>query len=221
MQSLLLLLGRVAQATIHLASPPLCPSCEEPSRDHQSFCSQCAAALEPDRRPSFQICGAPTVAAAHYEPTIARAIKRFKYQDRPDLADPLAALLTAHLVAFRNRCDLVLAPVPLHPRRLAARGFNQASLIARSVSKSLGIRFAPLLLRRTRDTEQQASQDPVQRWTNVAGAFAVRSPRRAHKLSAILVDDVITTGATATECAKALEAADIRLIAVAAVARGG
>jgi ComF family protein len=112
-------------------------------------------------------------------------------------------------------------PVPLHPSRLAERGYNQSSLLARRVARHLGAPFAPLALARARDTPKQATLDREARLANVAGAFRVREPTRVYGRAVLLVDDVSTTGATLAACAQALQAAGASAVATAVLARAG
>jgi ComF family protein len=114
----------------------------------------------------------------------------------------------------------VLIPVPLHPRRLRERGFNQASLIARQLGRRVGRSCDDRVLVRRRDTVPQAGLSAAARRRNVAGAFGVRRRGLVAGHVVTLVDDVLTTGATACACAQTLRAAgaqEVRLISVARV----
>ena len=108
-------------------------------------------------------------------------------------------------------------PVPLHRSRLVERGFNQSALLARILAKSTGSRFAPRTLERRRETEQQARLGRAARAHNAFGAFAVRRPVAAERV--VLVDDVVTTGATARACLAALREANVAVLAVVALAQ--
>ena len=162
---------------------------------------------------------AGSTAAFVYGGAVARAIGRMKYEDRPDLARPLADLLwrAVEPVADALR-GAVVVPVPLHADRLAERGFNQSALLARHVARRLGARFGPLALARTRGTLQQASLEREARVANVAGAFVVRDRALVCGRSVLVVDDVQTTGATLDACASALVAAGASSVARAVVA---
>jgi len=185
-------------------APPRCAACDAPVDLRAVFCAACAATLRPgDARAAFVYGGA-----------VATAITRFKYERRPDLARPLAHLLMRVTRAI-DPPDLVV-PVPLHPSRLAERGYNQAALLARPVAADFGARFAPTALVRTRDTPHQAHLDRAARAANVDGAFGVRRDVRARDV--LVIDDVVTTGATVRACMRALldaGAARVRAVAVA------
>jgi ComF family protein len=110
----------------------------------------------------------------------------------------------------------IVVPVPLHPRRLAQRGFNPAAIAARDIARATGARLELRLLRRTRDTPSQTGLDRAGRRRNVRGAFETT---RAIQGRVWLVDDVVTTGATLDSCARALRRAGADEIAALALAR--
>jgi ComF family protein len=196
-------------------APPRCAACDAPVRPLFAFCGPCAAAVHPAGR---GLCDG--VAAFVYGGPVARALVRFKYERRPDLARPLGDLLWHALRA--TRLDLsgprVVVPVPLHAKRLAERGFNQAALLANQIACRMGAPVAPRALVRVYDTARQASLDRHSRTHNVAGAFRVRAPGQIRGASVLLVDDVRTTGSTLEECARAVRAAGAKRVAWAVVA---
>jgi ComF family protein len=110
-----------------------------------------------------------------------------------------------------------LVPVPLHPRKLAERGYNQSALLARALGRELRWRVRERALRRCRDTQAQAELGRNARLENVSGALIEREELEGMRV--VLVDDVVTTGATASVCREALGRAGAIVIAVAAVAR--
>jgi ComF family protein len=113
---------------------------------------------------------------------------------------------------------VVVVPVPLHPSRLADRGFNQAALIASRLARRLEATFRPLALARVRDTPRQASLDREARLANMARALVARRPEQVFGRDVLLVDDVRTTGATIDACTDALLAAGARSVSSATVA---
>jgi ComF family protein len=198
-----------------LLAPPRCAACDAPCALLAAFCPSCAETAErpPEDDPR-------DVAAFLYGGAVARAITRFKYERRPDLARPLGDLL-ARAVELHGGAlaDTLVVPVPLHKARLAERGFNQAALLAARVARRLGMATRPLLLARDRDTPQQARLDRRARMESVAGAFRVREPDRVLGRAVLLVDDVRTTGATLDACERALLAARASSVTRAVVAR--
>jgi ComF family protein len=161
--------------------------------------------------------GTLVVAAAAYGGGVARALTRFKYGSRPELAGPLAARLFDALCTANVEGPSVIVPVPLHPHKLARRGYNQSALLGARLSRMLGWPLWPRALVRTRDTVEQASLSREERLTNVAAAIAPRE--RFAGVHVVLVDDVVTTGATAMACVHALSRAGAGKVTIAAVAR--
>ena len=150
--------------------------------------------------------------------SLAIAVRRFKLDRQPALAHPLGDLLAPSLAACAGADAFV--PVPLHPLRLRAREFNQASLLCRAARRRAR---SPVpveeLLDRVRDTPPQLGLSAKERRANLRHAFAVPRPARAAGRHLVLVDDVITTGATAAACTAALLAAGARRVDVLALAR--
>lgn len=194
-------------------APDRCASCDEPVPMRTAFCPSCAASLVP-----AVDCEPGVFAAYIYGGALARAITHMKYESRPELARPLSAMAVRAAARMGRSPDLVV-PVPLHPSRLALRGFNQAALLARPVARFLSAPLSVLALRRTRATAQQAGQGRIERAHNLKGAFAVPRSHRVKGKRVLLVDDVYTTGATIEACRTALSDAGAVDVSVVVVAR--
>jgi ComF family protein len=155
-------------------------------------------------------------AAARYAGPVRDAVQRFKFGRRPTLARALAALIVEQCAAAVP-VGAVFVPVPLARDRERERGFNQAALLADHVARAVGTRTRERWLARIRATAAQTALSAVERHANVRGAFVASSS--AAGADVVLIDDVLTTGATAAECARALRAAGARSVGVLTVAR--
>lgn len=189
---------------------PLCAACEPKSAD----------ALGAAPRALSAWC-----AAISYEGAGAEWVRRFKYPARGLRGlDPAAEAVAFGLVRRLARSvpgaapDLVV-PVPLHPRRVRERGFNQAALLAQELARRAGVASCPDVLVRRLDTAPQAGLSAAARRRNVREAFAVRSKAKVAGKTVTLVDDVVTTGATALGCGRELLAAGAREVRLLSMAR--
>lgn len=196
-------------------SPPACAACDQPISSRSVFCASCVESVE--RCP---ISEDDSVAFARFGGAVAIALRRFKYEERADLARPLGHLLRRAVMDAEIRADVVV-PVPLHPRRLAERGYNQAALLARAVADQLDVRHAPRALERRRQTAQQARLGRAERLENMAEAFVVRDAAAVYGRSVLLVDDVLTTGATLLACQDALIRSGAAHVRAVCLARAG
>lgn len=156
-----------------------------------------------------------------YDGALRVAVHELKYRGRRRVAARLADAIVSDAAARGLLSqDVVLVPVPLHPRRKRERGFNQAELLALEVGRRLGLPVSPSALVRRAFTAAQTGLSASARRKNVAGAFAVRRRTQVDAKVVVLVDDVVTTGATARACAQALRdagATDVRLLSAARV----
>lgn len=236
-------LPRLLAGLRDLAFPPGCLGCGRVVGRDQAFCADCAGEVD-WLEAACPACGRPEAAsgancpgcaaappawdrawalAGHAGP-VAEAVRAFKYRRAWATGAGLARLLAQRAPADLLAGVEIIAPVPLHPWRLLRRGFNQAQVLARGLAgDASGPRLLPDLLQRRRHTRPQVGMSPAQRAANVAGAFAVHLRRTALLAGrrVLLVDDVLTTGATLGECARALRAAGAAWVGVATVSRGG
>jgi len=148
------------------------------------------------------------------------AIHEFKYGAKSFLAKPLGLLLSSFAGRWLQAKEgLLLMPVPLHPRRLRERGFNQSLLLSREVARALNADLDFLSLKRIKYTKPQTGLGSEERSRNVARAFQVSRREAVKGRSIVLVDDVATTGSTLNECARALKKAGCREVFCLALAR--
>ncbi len=153
-----------------------------------------------------------------YGGAIDSAIQALKYQERKQLAAPLAAYLIGYLEQHPIPID-ALVPVPLHPERLTQRGYNQSDLLATHVGEALNIPMRTDLIVRTRNTQQQVHLNRNERRENVQQAFEPAHGSGLDGEAILLIDDVCTTGATLIACAEALQRAGAGEIWALTVAR--
>jgi ComF family protein len=186
---------------------------------HCGVCRRGGARGKTAKRDEFAFAFAQARSFASYEGTLRALIQRLKYDGYRPLAKPLGRFLAEAARRLDRQSFDVLVPVPLHPRRERGRGFNQAFLLAAHVSRVRKIPLAASDCVRVRDTPPQTSLRAAERRKNVAGAFHVPKPERVRDRRVLLVDDVLTTGATAHACAQALRDAGAAGVWVATLAR--
>ncbi len=231
------------KALLDFFLPSFCLFCQAPLApgSESLACPRCLSEIAPVPQPYCSCCGAPfrgavglehlcqdcftdpppfkrARAVAFYDGQVLAAIHRLKYQRQLIYARFLGQLLSASSAAELVAAADLLVPVPLHPRRLRWRGFNQALLLARTFPE---VPLGREVLVRRRPTLPQVKLSPRERQTNVKGAFMVPEPAAITGKAVLLVDDVYTTGATVKECARALSRAGAVKVEVLTVARVG
>jgi len=210
---------KLIRTCLDVLAPPRCLSCEALEPEASGYCPNCG---EPELLldVACHAASVPVFAGARYGEPLSSVIHRFKYGAAPELGPELARLATRGIDLLGIEPADVWVPVPLHPLRLAERGYNQAALLARELSRTGHGQLDARRLVRVRHTEQQAKRNRQGRIENVALAFAARSPRVTRRRGArvVLVDDVVTTGATFAACVHALRAAGDEVVGCMAVA---
>ncbi len=233
------------RAALDLLLPPTCIACDRPVDAPGLLCPECFRATGFITAPCCAACGVPfdagplagadglcvrcqiappafdrARAALRYDPAARRLILPFKHGDRVELAKALAPMMARAGAELLRGTDL-LVPVPLHRWRLFRRRYNQAALLARALARISALPAVPDALVRTRRTAPLGGKGAGDRRAEVEGAFAVRPSRiaRIAGCRVLLVDDVMTSGATASACALALKAAGAKRVDVLAAAR--
>lgn len=209
----------------------ICPSCQN-HLTHRAFlpitCPLCAKKTGNDLgvvcqscRPKTNIEGIISVGAYNNE-VLQKSVKTLKYSMAKDIASDLSKLLSQRLLAAALPAsyeNIVIVPVPLHKKRKRYRGFNQSEEIGQRLAKSSDLAYSPILAR-TINTRPQVDLKEKDRKKNVAGAFKLLKNDSLSGKTILIVDDVSTTGATLTECAKVLSELNPESIWGLVVARG-
>lgn len=208
------LCGACAGSLLELG--PACPRCAEPTGEREAICRRCAVAPLPLER---------IVAPWRFGGQLAAAIRRLKFAGRTHVARDLAPLWAPLIAAAAEAAGgegeggAIVVPVPLYWRRRLARGYDQAWLLARHACAAAGMPPPVPALRRTRGAPPQSTLPAAARRDNLRGAFAVRRPDEVAGRAVILVDDVVTTGATLAAAAGPLRAAGAACVIGVALAR--
>lgn len=227
---------------LDVALPPLCPACREPVED-QGLCAACWSKLSFISRPFCERLGIPFAydpgpgmlsmeaiadppsyhrarAAVRYDDVARALVHAFKYGDRLDLAPTLGRWTAGAGRELLADADAVV-PVPLHWRRLWGRRFNQSAALAEAVSAASGVAALHAAIKRVKATAHQVGLSRAERATNVQGAFRVTDESKAQITGRrlVLIDDVLTSGATADACARALLRAGAASVDVLVFAR--
>lgn len=236
-------IGRLPAGLLDLILPPRCLACAAPVDRQGGLCGRCWSGLSFITRPCCARCGLPfahdlgrdavCAACAGTEPAFARAraalvyddasrplILAFKHADRTRGAGPFGGWMARAGAELLADAELIV-PVPLHRRRLAHRLYNQSALLAQATARASGVAWDPLVLARRRATPSQAGLGRLGRARNVAHAFAIR-PGRQDRVAGrrlVLIDDVLTTGATVEACARVLLRAGASRVDVLTLAR--
>jgi len=237
--------GRIAAAALDLLLPPTCILCSAPVDAPGLLCGECFGQLHMIGEPCCQCCGTPFELAWHaaegglcqrcvdappsferaraaltYDNASRRLVLPFKHGDRTDFAAVLARMMAQAGTKLLREAD-VLVPVPLHRRRLFVRRYNQAALLARGLGSIAGRPALVDALVRWQVTRTLDGRSAAERRDEVSGVFAVR-PRRADLLEGrrvLLIDDVMTSGATTSACAECLLAAGAAAVDVLTAVR--
>lgn len=204
----------------------VCEPCwDEVERAEQPFCTKCGSSLKNPSQPcpSCKDEGynfSAVRVATGFNETVQKIIHSLKYRGKRSLAKRLGVILANRTLGDERftGADLLM-PVPLHPSRARERGYNQSELIAEVIGQKLDLPVDKNILSRKKRTKAQTDLDAKQRRENVKGAFVVRRPEEVSGKRVVIVDDVLTTGATLEACTEALLSAGAKEVYTLALAR--
>jgi len=209
-----------------LVFPRVCPACEEKLRSNEEFicikcnnqikkiegeiCKRCGKNFDEDKfclackNNNYQFDTARAV--SYFESVIAVLVKKFKYNSRTELADFFANMISEYILSNNLYKGIEhIVPVPLHNSRLRDRGYNQSLLIAEKVANKCNLKLLKNNLIKIKNTKSQTALSFKERLANVKDAYWIYNPHELENLNVILIDDVFTTGATTSECARTLK----------------
>jgi ComF family protein len=232
-----------ARFALGVVYPPTCIACAAATGEPHTLCARCWSEMRFIERPFCERLGTPfevdlgiallspaaiadppvfrrARAVARYDETARRLVHRLKYGDRVELARALGGMMARAGAELMLDAD-VIVPVPLHRSRLWWRRFNQAMALAGALSRTSGVPCDPFLLARVKRTRSQVGLTRTQRGDNLQGAFRVPADAKPHLAGkrVLPVDDVVTTGATANACSRALLRAGAESVDVLSFAR--
>ena len=218
---------------LHLFFPRICPACQGALQHHERvICFTCRSTLpktgyhlQPDNPIARLFWGRIPVhtAASYYffkkSGKVQQLLHELKYGNQPEIGEEIGELYGPELLKapLFSDADLII-PVPLHAERLASRGYNQSETFANGLARGMRNAAVNDLLIRNVHTESQTRKSRFARWQNVHDAYAVVCPERLLNKHIMLVDDVITTGATIEACAKKLFQSGVAKITIASIA---
>jgi len=226
-------LKNLAGDFLSLVYPQLCLACEGPLYRHErSLCTRCAYALP---RTGFHLEADNPVARIFYgrvrlhaasaflrfqkDGSVQRLVHQLKYKGRKEAGEDAGRLYGAELKSAPLFSDVAaVIPVPLHPTKLRKRGYNQAECFARGLSEAMSVKLDTETLHRKTATSTQTRKNRFQRWRNVEEVFALRASAHLEGKHLLLVDDVVTTGATLESCAALLLKIPNARVSIAALA---
>ena len=204
---------KICESHLPFIEPPVCTKCGKMMIE-ESLCLDCQQSDHAFYR---------GISIFEFNAEVRRLIHRYKYKQEKYLSTPMIHWMTEGLKVYKWDFDLIV-PVPLHPIRERKRGFNQADLLARGLSKSTGVPLVNQGLLRIKNTPQQAKLSKEQRQRNLRDAFIIseraKSLKTFHNKTILLVDDVYTTGSTANQCASELLAGGADRVYVITLATG-
>lgn len=213
-------LTQIKRILLDILFPIECLGCR---KEGEWLCDECLKKIKPDKH---SLCGTSLdrifTFYSYDNELLKQTIHLLKYKFIEDLVEPLGKLFIAEIDKVNKQFgkEVVLIPVPLHKKRFLERGFNQAALLSCKLAESFGWPVENKVMERTRFTVPQVELEEKARYENIRGAFAVKDCLKINNKKIVLIDDVLTTGATMEECAKVLKEGGAKEVWGVALAKG-
>ena len=217
-------LAELGETAFSLLVPPLCLVCSTRLRSWERWvCGRCGLLISMGARPRDRVirlgngASLSTRYGVEYTPEVSSVIREMKYGGKPAVAEFIAGLLWP-AASDRLTGRAVLVPVPIHPAKKRERGYNQAEILSRHLARFAGLSVAGDALAKRRNTPSQTTLEKDAREASVVGSIEARRVSDLRRRPVVLIDDVVTTGSTLRECARALNAQGVEDISACAVA---
>lgn len=213
---------RILNDILDLLFPPKCPFCRSILDTKEPLiCFECRKNIRKTKNGGklkgnfFTACVSPL----YYEDNVREALLRYKFHHLTSYADPFGELLAECISEYIDGQVDIISWVPLSRKRLRSRGYDQAQLLANEVAKRLDLPCEPVL-KKIKDTKPQSKTGSAEkRRANISGAYQIIAPEKINRKNVLLIDDIVTTGSTFSECARMLGMAGAERVYCAAVAR--
>ncbi|MFH0754613.1 MAG: double zinc ribbon domain-containing protein [Candidatus Omnitrophota bacterium] len=215
-QSLKAFFTQCLQGMLDIVFPRNCLLCRNyhPTTNKNPLCPSCRAKLPWNKHPVKTTFSTPvhfdqSISLLHYTQSAQILLKQFKFHNKSSLRHTCASLFKEFIKhhPLNINPNAIIIPIPLHPSRLRERGYNQSTLMAIGLNQSLNLQIREDILERHRPTDHQSRLHAKERWTNLKSAFRILPLANIVGSEIVLLDDTITTGATASEAAKTLKKA--------------
>ena len=214
-------MNKVIEWLLSLLYPKRCPFCRRLMNENDSVCRLCINTLplvplsgQKQHFPFVDEC----FSVFYFEDTVRKSLHRYKFSGAAAYAGDYAEFILKSIDENQISCDIITW-VPLSRRRLRRRGYDQAELLARCISKEMGWEIDRLLVKKKNNAAQSGTGNAEKRRANVSGVYEVTSAEKVKDKHIILVDDIVTTGATVSECARMLKKSGADRVTVLTVAR--
>lgn len=208
----------VFDSLLSILFPVHCPYCLSIISSDKAFCRDCSKSMPKTIYKRYAIGGYPCCTPFPYLEHYAAAVKRMKFQNRPDLAKQLALPLAKVIKEYYDISEIdLITSVPMHKKKLNKRKYNQSELLAKECARLLEIKYKTVLTKHKHNLEQHKTKSRKERENNVRGVFRLIDKELVKNKTVLIIDDIITTGCTLGECGRITEKGKARRVLCAAL----